>query len=183
MNARDGVTPEMAKATLRRSNTTIAAMTVHLGDADGMLCDLVGRFDGHFDHIREVIGLREGAKVFAAVNALMLDKHTLFIADTFVNDDPDAEQLAEIAVMAVAEVRRFGLPPKVAFLSHSMFGSSQRGASSHAHHAECSDEGRQPPPRHQHAIQQPASQTSRRSDQQGGRQRPATEQGCGHSHA
>jgi len=128
MNARDGVTPEMAKATLRRSNTTIAAMTVHLGDADGMLCGLVGRFDGHFEHIREVIGLRPGARVFAAVNALMLDKHTLFIADTFVNDDPDAEQLADIAAMAVDEVRRFGLPPKVAFLSHSMFGSSQRAA-------------------------------------------------------
>jgi malate dehydrogenase (oxaloacetate-decarboxylating)(NADP+) len=126
MNAREGVTPEVAKATLRRSNTTIAAMTVHLGDADGMLCGLVGRFDGHFEHVREVIGLRPGAKVFAAVNALMMDKHTLFIADTFVNDEPDAEQLAEIAVLAVAEVRRFGLPPKVAFLSHSMFGSSKR---------------------------------------------------------
>jgi malate dehydrogenase (oxaloacetate-decarboxylating)(NADP+) len=128
MNARDGVTPEMAKATLRRSNTTIAAMTVKLGDADGMLCGLVGRFDGHYDHVREVIGLRDGARVFAAVNALMLDKHTLFIADTFVNDDPTAEQLAEIAAMAVEEVRRFGLPPKVAFLSHSMFGSSKREA-------------------------------------------------------
>ena len=126
MNARDGVTPEMAKATLRRSNTTIAAMTVNLGDADGMLCGLVGRFDGHYDHIREVIGLRPGARVLAAVNVLMLDKHTLFIADTFVNDDPTAEQLAEIAAMAVEEVRRFGLPPKVAFVSHSMFGSSKR---------------------------------------------------------
>src|SRR5438046_3318248 len=73
LNARDGVTPEMAKATLRRSNTTIAAMTVKLGDADGMLCGLVGRFDGHLDHIREVIGLRDGARVLATVNALMLD--------------------------------------------------------------------------------------------------------------
>jgi malate dehydrogenase (oxaloacetate-decarboxylating)(NADP+) len=128
IGARDGVTPEMAKATLRRSNTTIGAMMVHLGDADGMLCGLVGRFDGHFEHVREVIGLRAGCGTFAAVNALMLDKHTLFIADTFVNDDPSAEQLAEIAAMAAEEVLRFGVTPKVAFLSHSMYGSSKRAS-------------------------------------------------------
>jgi len=126
LNARDGVTPEMAKATVRRSNTTIAALMVHLGDADAMLCGLVGRFDGHFAHLREVIGQRPGAQGYATVNALLLDKHTLFIADTSVNDDPSAEQLADIAAMSVQEVRRFGLVPQVAFLSHSMFGSSQR---------------------------------------------------------
>ncbi|AIY40647.1 NADP-dependent malic enzyme [Collimonas arenae] len=126
IKARDGVTPEMAKSTLRRSNTTIASMLVKLGDADGMLCGLVGRFDSHLEHVSDIIGLREGAKGFAAMNGLVLDKHTLFIADTFVNDDPDAEQLADIAAMAVEEVRRFGVPPKVAFLSHSMFGSSNR---------------------------------------------------------
>jgi malate dehydrogenase (oxaloacetate-decarboxylating)(NADP+) len=127
-NARDGVTPDMAKATLRRSNTTIAAMMVKLGDADGMLCGLVGRYDGHLEHVREVVGLRPGAKAFAALNALMLEQHTLFIADTFVNDDPDADQLADIAAMAAEEVKRFGLVPKLAFLSHSMFGSSARPA-------------------------------------------------------
>ena len=126
LNARDGVTPEMAKATVRRSNTTIAALMVHLGDADALLCGLVGRFDGHFAHLREVCGQRPGSHGFATVNALLLDKHTLFIADTSVNDDPSAEQLADIAAMAVEEVRRFGLVPQVAFLSHSMFGSSQR---------------------------------------------------------
>ncbi|MFC5472478.1 NADP-dependent malic enzyme [Paraherbaspirillum soli] len=126
IKARDGVTPEMAKSTLRRSNTTIAAMLVKLGDADGMLCGLVGRFDSHLEHVSDVIGLRAGAKGFATMNGLVLDKHTLFIADTFVNDDPSAEQLADIAAMAVEEVRRFGVPPKVAFLSHSMFGSSTR---------------------------------------------------------
>ncbi|CAN5355625.1 hypothetical protein BH11PSE9_BH11PSE9_25520 [soil metagenome] len=126
LNARDGVTPEMAKATVRRSNTTIAALMVHLCDADGLLCGLVGRFDSHLGHLREVIGLRSGAHGFATMNALMLDKHTLFIADTFVNDDPSAEQLADIAAMAVETVQHFGLPPKVAFLSHSNFGSSKR---------------------------------------------------------
>jgi malate dehydrogenase (oxaloacetate-decarboxylating)(NADP+) len=126
IKARDGVTPEMAKSTLRRSNTTIASLLVKLGDADGMLCGLVGRFDNHLEHVSDIIGLRDGAKCFATMNGLVLDKHTLFIADTFVNDDPDAEQLADIAAMAVEEVRRFGVPPKVAFLSHSMFGSSTR---------------------------------------------------------
>jgi len=126
MNARNGVSAEMAKAIVRRSNTTIAALMVKLGDADAMLCGTVGRFDAHFGHLKEVIGQREGAHCYATVNALLLDKHTLFIADTSVNDDPTAEQLAEIASMAVEEVRRFGLPPKVAFLSHSMYGSSNR---------------------------------------------------------
>jgi malate dehydrogenase (oxaloacetate-decarboxylating)(NADP+) len=111
---------------VRRSNTTIAALMMHLGDADAMLCGLVGRFDAHFNHLKEVLGPREGANSYATLNALLLDKHTLFIADTSVNDDPTAEQLADIAAMAVEEIRRFGLPPKVAFLSHSMFGSSTR---------------------------------------------------------
>ena len=128
MNARNGVTPEMAKAVVRRSNTTIAALMVKLGDADGMLCGLVGRFDNHLDHVKEVIGARAGSRCLATLNALMLDKHTLFIADTFVNDDPSAEQLADIASMAVEAVQRFGLPPRVAFLSHSNYGSSKRPA-------------------------------------------------------
>jgi malate dehydrogenase (oxaloacetate-decarboxylating)(NADP+) len=126
LNARDGVTPEMAKAVVRRSNTTIAALMVHLGDADGMLCGLVGRFESHLEHVDEVIGKRQGAHVYATLNALMLPKHTLFITDAYVNDDPSAEQLADIAAMAVEAVRHFGLPPRVAFLSHSAYGSSKR---------------------------------------------------------
>jgi malate dehydrogenase (oxaloacetate-decarboxylating)(NADP+) len=86
----------------------------------------VGRFDTHLDHVRDVIGVLPGAKGLATLNALMMENRTLFIADTFVNEDPDAQQLAEIAVMAVDEVQRFGMPPKVAFLSHSMYGSSKR---------------------------------------------------------
>ena len=123
---RQGVTPDVAKATLRRSNTTIAAMMVRMGDADAMLCGLMGRYHGHLEHIRDVIGLKAGATGFATLNALMLDTHTLFVTDAFVNDDPSAEQLASIALMAAEEVARFGLPPKVAFLSHSNYGSSDR---------------------------------------------------------
>jgi malate dehydrogenase (oxaloacetate-decarboxylating)(NADP+) len=124
---RDGITPEAAKAAVRRSNTLIGALSVHLGDADGMLCGMVGRFEHHLQHVRDVIGHRP-SEGFATLNALMLPERTLFIADTYVNEDPDAEMLAAIAQMAAAEVRRFGLPPKVAFLSHSNFGSSQRGS-------------------------------------------------------
>jgi malate dehydrogenase (oxaloacetate-decarboxylating)(NADP+) len=123
---RHGVTPEAAKAAVRRSSTTIAALAVKLGHADAMLCGMVGRFDTHLQHVRDIVGLRIGATGLAAMNALMLDRHALFIADTYVNEDPTAEQLASIALMAAQEVSRFGLPPKVAFLSHSNFGSSDR---------------------------------------------------------
>ncbi|CAG0981861.1 malate dehydrogenase (oxaloacetate-decarboxylating)(NADP+) [Burkholderiales bacterium] len=126
MMGRHGVTPDMAKAALRRSTTTIGAMMVRRGDADALLCGLVGGFHDHLEHLRDIIGPVPGATTLAALNALMLPEHTIFIADTFVNDEPSAEQLAEIAAMAAKAVRRFGLPPKVAFLSHSMFGSSDR---------------------------------------------------------
>jgi malate dehydrogenase (oxaloacetate-decarboxylating)(NADP+) len=123
---RHGVTPEAAKAAVRRSSTTIAALAVKLGHADAMLCGMLGRFDTHLGHVRDILGMKAGATGLAAMNALMLDRHALFIADTYVNEDPSAEQLASIALMAAQEVSRFGLPPKVAFLSHSNFGSSDR---------------------------------------------------------
>lgn len=126
LRGRDGITPDMAKSALRRSNTLIGAMLMHMGDADAMLCGTVGRFEHHLEHVQDVIGLAPGATTFAAMNALMLDKFTMFITDTYVNDDPSAEQLAEITQLAAEEVKRFGLQPKVAMLSHSMFGSSNR---------------------------------------------------------
>ncbi|WP_026075739.1 NADP-dependent malic enzyme [Noviherbaspirillum massiliense] len=126
LRGRHGVTPDVAKAMLRRSNTLIGTMLVHMGDADALLCGTVGRFEGHLEHVRDVIGLAPGAQVFAAMNALMLEKYTLFITDTYVNDDPTAEELAAITRLAAEEIMRFGLQPKVALLSHSMFGSSDR---------------------------------------------------------
>jgi malate dehydrogenase (oxaloacetate-decarboxylating)(NADP+) len=123
---RRGVTPELAKTTVRRSATTIAAMMVRRGDADAMVCGMVGRFDDHLARVRDVIGLAPGASIYAAMNALMLPEHTLFVTDTLVNDEPTAAQLAEIARLAVDGMRAFRLPPKVAFVSHSMFGSSDR---------------------------------------------------------
>ena len=126
--AREGVTPEVAKAAVRRSNTLISSLMIRRGEADAMLCGLVGRYDQHLDHVRNVIGRKPGARTLAAMNALMLPDRTLFITDTFVNEEPGADELADIALMAAAEVQRFGLPPKVAFVSHSMFGSSTRAS-------------------------------------------------------
>ena len=123
---RNGITAEGAKAAVRRSNTIIAALMVHLGDADAMLSGLVGRFDRHLAHIEEVFGVQEGVDRLATVNAVMLEDRTLFIADTYINEDPTAEELAQIAKLAADEVSRFGLPAKVAFLSHSNYGSSTR---------------------------------------------------------
>ncbi|WP_367067911.1 NADP-dependent malic enzyme [Oryzisolibacter sp. LB2S] len=126
---RDGVTPEMAKAAVRRSNTIIASLMVKLGDADAMICGLVGSYETHLERIHSILGHAPGAKQYAALNALMTPNNgTLFITDTYVNEDPTAEQLADIAWAAVQEVQRFGVPATVAFLSHSSFGSSKRAS-------------------------------------------------------
>ena len=124
LTCRDGVSAEAAKAKVRRSNTVISALMVHLDDADAMLCGMVGPFHNHVEHIRQIIGTEDGAPDLAGLNALMLHDRTLFITDTYVHEDPSAELLAGIARMAANEVQKFGIPPKVAFLSHSNFGSS-----------------------------------------------------------
>ena len=126
LTCRDGVSVEAAKAAVRRSTTIIAALMVRLGDADTMLCGTLGRFDQHLSHIKDVIGVKEGYFDYATLNVLLTDERTLFITDTYVNESPNAAELAEIAQMATHEVRNFGLTPKVAFLSHSNFGSSKR---------------------------------------------------------
>jgi malate dehydrogenase (oxaloacetate-decarboxylating)(NADP+) len=99
---------------------------VRLGDADGMLCGMQGRFDAHLENIESIIGLHAGASTLATLSALSLDKRTLFIADTYVNETPSSDQLARIALQAAEQVRVFGLTPKVAFVSHSNYGSSRR---------------------------------------------------------
>jgi malate dehydrogenase (oxaloacetate-decarboxylating)(NADP+) len=115
-----------SEADVRASASLLAALMVKAGDADAMLCGLDGNYDGHLAHVEKVIGLKDGAQEFAALNAVLLPEQTLFITDTYVNDTPDAEQLARIAKAAAEEVARFGVPPKVAFLSHSNGGSSSR---------------------------------------------------------
>ncbi|MEZ5645053.1 MAG: NADP-dependent malic enzyme [Burkholderiaceae bacterium] len=123
---RHGATPEVAKAAVRRSNTIIGSLMVSLGDADALICGLVGTHTTHLERIDSILGKQPGVSNYAAVNALMTNQGPIFITDTYVNEDPGAEQLAEIAWMATQQVQRFGLVPKVAFLSHSSFGSSKR---------------------------------------------------------
>ena len=122
---RDGVTPALAKQRMRSDTTLIGAMLLRRGDVDAMLCGTQGQLSSHLRHVSDVIGLEPNAHCFATMNMLLLPRHTLFICDTYINEDPDAAQLAEITLMAAEEVRRFGLTPKVALLSHSNFGSKQ----------------------------------------------------------
>jgi len=96
------------------------------GEVDALICGMKGSYDSHLEHVQRDIGLAPGATAMAAMNALVLDKGTLFITDTYVNDQPSGPELAAIARLAADELRQFGLEPKVALLSHSIFGSSQR---------------------------------------------------------
>jgi malate dehydrogenase (oxaloacetate-decarboxylating)(NADP+) len=121
---RKGVTPQIARLEMRRRNTLIGAMLMHKGAADALLCGVVGRYDSHLRFVDHVIGLRPGVKCYAAMNTLLLPKRTVFICDTYVNYDPSAEQLAEMTLLAAEEIRRFGITPKVALLSHSSFGTA-----------------------------------------------------------
>ncbi len=121
--ARDGVSPAIAKREVLRSNTLIGALLLRRGDVDAILCGTQGQLTRHLERVSNVIGLKPGARIFAAMNVLMLPRHTLFICDTYVNEDPTAEQIAEMTLMAAEEVRRFGIVPKVALLSYSNFGS------------------------------------------------------------
>src|SRR5690606_33472090 len=127
---RQGITKEMARVEMRRRLTLIGAMMVHLGDADGMICGTVGAYGNHLRFIDEVIGHQPGGQTYAAMNILLLEERALALADTHVNDEPDAVQIAEITLMAAEEMRRLDIEPKVALLSRSNFGtgSSASGA-------------------------------------------------------
>ncbi|MEC7120277.1 MAG: NADP-dependent malic enzyme [Pseudomonadota bacterium] len=121
---RRGIGLELAKREVRRRTTLIGALLVQFGVAEGMICGTFGYYDLHLDYIRDVIGTREGVSNLYAMNVVMMGDRNLFIADTYVNPDPTAAELTEMTLLAAEEVRRFGLEPKVALLSHSSFGSS-----------------------------------------------------------
>ncbi len=124
MVMRKGVTADMAKLAMRRRHTLIGAMMVHKGDADGMICGTYGTTWTHLDFIDKVLGKRAGAKVYAAMNIIITPERQLAMLDTHVNDNPSAEEIAEMTIMAAEELGRFGITPRVALLSHSNFGSS-----------------------------------------------------------
>ncbi|MET3117762.1 malate dehydrogenase (oxaloacetate-decarboxylating)(NADP+) [Undibacterium sp. GrIS 1.8] len=124
ITCRKGVTEQYAKLEMRRRHSLIGAMMIHKGDADGMICGTFGTTNLHLKYINEVLGKREGVKVNAAMNCLILPDRQVVLVDTHVNENPTAEQIAEITILAAEEMRRFGLLPKAALLSHSNFGSS-----------------------------------------------------------
>ncbi len=111
------------------SNTTvIGAIMVHRGEADALICGTIGDYLEHFSVVQEIFGYRDSVHTAGAMNALLLPSGNTFITDTYVNEDPSAEQLAEITLLAAETVRRFGIEPRVALLSHSQFGSSNAPA-------------------------------------------------------
>jgi malate dehydrogenase (oxaloacetate-decarboxylating)(NADP+) len=122
--ARQGVSEAYAKVEMRRRLTLIGTMLVKHGDADGMICGTFGTAANHLPYIDSVIGKRKDMHCYAAMNGLMLPNRVLFLVDTHINLDPTAQELCEITLMAAAELKRFGIIPKVALLSHSNFGSS-----------------------------------------------------------
>ncbi len=126
MTLRKGITKEYAKIEMRRRNTLIGSMMIHKGDADGMICGTFGSHGLHLHYVDQVIGLACGAQTYGAMNAILLSNRQLFIVDTHVNYDPSAEQLAKLTIMAAETMINLGVEPKVALLSHSNFGSSDK---------------------------------------------------------
>ncbi len=120
---RVGMSPDRARTVVRTNATVIAALAVHLGDADAMLCGVEGRYSRHLEHLGKIIGLAEEAHDFSALSLLILPSGTFFLADTYVSPDPNAQEIAEMTVLAAAHLRRLGIEPKIALLSHSSFGS------------------------------------------------------------
>jgi len=126
MTARKGVTEQLAKIDMRRRLSLIGTMMLHKGEVDGLICGTWSTPLTHLKYVDEVIGNRQGVSTYAAMNGLILPDRQVFLVDTHINYDPTAEQLAEITVMAAEEMRRFGIQPKAALLSHSNFGSSDQ---------------------------------------------------------
>ncbi len=125
---RRGVSPDVARTVVRTSTTVIAALMLAKGEADAMICGTVGRYDGHLRHVRDVIGRRPSCRQLAAMSLLILPTGTYFICDTYVNPEPDSEAVVDMTLMAAEGVRRFGIEPKAALLSHSNFGSAETPA-------------------------------------------------------
>nr|WP_057927624.1 NADP-dependent malic enzyme [Burkholderia ambifaria] len=123
LRCRDGISKEMARVEMRRRLTLIGAMMVRLGDADGMICGTVGEFHNHLRFVDEVIGKKPDASTYAAMNILLLNQRTVALVDTHVNDNPDAEQIAEFTIAAARQMEWLNLTPKAALLSRSNFGS------------------------------------------------------------
>jgi len=124
LTCRKGITPEVARTIVRTRSSVIAALALRRNEADAMICGVYGRFRRHLEHIGEIIGLAPGVRDFSTLSLVILSRGAYFLADTYVSENPAAEEIAEMAVLTAQQVRRFGIIPKIALLSHSNFGSS-----------------------------------------------------------
>ncbi|WP_349507934.1 phosphate acyltransferase, partial [Agrobacterium pusense] len=120
---RAGINPEAARTIVRTNTTVIGALSVKRGEADALICGLEGRYDRHLRDVNQIIGKQDGVRSFAGLSLLITQQGALFLTDTFVNNDPTSEEVAEMAILAAKEIRRFGITPKIALASHSNFGS------------------------------------------------------------
>ncbi|MFK3779147.1 NADP-dependent malic enzyme [Agrobacterium sp. NPDC089420] len=120
---RAGINPEAARTIVRTNSTVIGALSVKRGEADALICGLEGRYDRHLRDVNQIIGKQENVRSFAGLSLLITQQGALFLTDTFVNNDPTSEEVAEMAILAAREIRRFGITPKIALASHSNFGS------------------------------------------------------------
>ncbi len=127
-NKRNGVSIELARRDTRRKTSLIGSLLVNNGDADGMICGTFGHYHLHLKYVQNVIGKKEGVSDFYAMNAVLMQDRNIFIADTYIHEDPTAEQLAEMTVLAAEQLRRFSITPRVALVSHSNFGTSDRAS-------------------------------------------------------
>jgi malate dehydrogenase (oxaloacetate-decarboxylating)(NADP+) len=127
-NKRNGVSIELARRDVRRKTSLIGALLVENGDADGMICGTFSYYQLHLKYVSRVIGKKEGVSDFYAMNAVLMQDRNIFIADTYIHEDPTAEQLAEMTVLAADQLRRFSITPRVALVSHSNFGTSDRAS-------------------------------------------------------
>ena len=125
LTGRQGITPEAARTIVRTNTTAIAALAVMRDEADAMICGLEGRYERHTKMVRQIIGKMPGISDYSALSLLISQKGALFLTDTYVNVDPSAAEIADMAILAAQEIRRFGIEPKIALLSHSNFGSKE----------------------------------------------------------
>lgn len=120
---RSGVNPEAASTIVRTNMTVIGALAVKRGDADALICGIEGRYKSHLKHVSQIIGKRKGITDLSTLSLLISERGATFLTDTYVTYDPSAEELVETTLLAAEEIRRFGIVPKVALVSHSSFGS------------------------------------------------------------
>jgi len=120
---RKGVTLSLAQNYVRTKTTVLASLLVKLGKADAMICGMVGNYHRHLGHITDILDKKPGIEKLSALNAIALPKGVYFFCDTMVNNNPSAEDLVAMTLQSAEYIKRFGMTPKAAMLSHSNFGS------------------------------------------------------------